>query len=211
MTMRLGNKGLYKGRTHWLVIGAALLLAAAALAVRNLWEQQEAKRFSSRLLVLAEQRLPDGGGAQQTAAGNDGGMEMPAVSPDMTDPLAGYAIDGILAIPKLGLELPVLADYSEELLRMSVCLYAQEADSGRRVIAGHNYRDHFGRLNQLTVGDGLTYTTLDGETAAYQVSGLTEIAAGDREALEAGEWDMTLLTCNLDMSRRILVRLEQTE
>ena len=34
-----------------------------------------------------------------------------------------YDIIGILAIPKLGLELPVLSECNEELLSISVCRY----------------------------------------------------------------------------------------
>lgn len=99
----------------------------------------------------------------------------------------------------------MLADYSEENLRLSICLYRQESDGSRKVIAGHNYRNHFGRLASLEEGALLTYTREDGTVTRYQVTGITEIDADDPAALDAGDWDMTLFTCNLDMTRRVLV------
>ena len=103
----------------------------------------------------------------------------------------------------------MLADYSEENLRLSICLYCQESDGSRKVIAGHNYRNHFGRLASLEEGALLTYTREDGTVTRYQVTGITEIDADDPAALDAGDWDMTLFTCNLDMTRRVLVRLTE--
>lgn len=40
----------------------------------------------------------------------------------------------------------------------------------------------------------------------YQVTGLEEIDPEGEQDLMEGEWDITLLTCNLDMSMRLLVR-----
>mgnify|MGYP002552946257 FL=1 len=178
------------------ILGSCLLLAALGLTLGNLWEQRQAEQNSTHLLALAQQRL-------------DGENPQPDDDPLNPDPLAGYAIDGILSIPDLGLELPVLADYSEENLRLSICLYRQESDGSRKVIAGHNYRNHFGRLASLEEGTLLTYTREDGTVTRYQVTGITEIDADDPAALDAGEWDMTLFTCNLDMTRRVLVRLTE--
>ena len=183
-------------RMGLLAAGILLLGTAAAMASRNLWNQYRAGEQTSRLLELTEQRiagepLPEPGDAAQA------------------DPLAGYAVDGILSLPQLGLELPVLADYSDELLGVSVCLYEREPKTGRMVIAGHNYRVHFGRLGELEPGDTITYTALDGSRTGYQVTGLDTIAADDREGLEEGSWDLTLLTCTADLSDRLLVRLER--
>lgn len=180
------------------ILGSCLLLAALGLTLGNLWEQRQAEQNSAHLLALARQRL-------------DGENPQPDDDPLNPDPLAGYAIDGILSIPDLGLELPVLADYSEENLRLSICLYCQESNGSRKVIAGHNYRNHFGRLASLEEGAFLTYTREDGTVTRYQVTGITEIDADDPAALDAGEWDMTLFTCNLDMTRRVLVRLTEAE
>ena len=199
---QVGRKRLRRGLV---AVGAVLLTAAAALAGRNLWEQRQAADSAAHLLTLAQERLGEGEPAPEPpAAGGNAGTAAP-------DPLAGYAIDGILSIPALGLELPVLADYSDPLLKLSPCVYEREGEGGRMVSAGHNYRSHFGRLEQLAVGETLTYTPLEGEETRFAVTAVTQIAQDDRPGLEEGEWDLTLLTCNLDMSRRILVRLDRLD
>ena len=76
------------------ILGSCLLLAALGLTLGNLWEQRQAEQNSAHLLALAQQRL-------------DGENPRPDDDPLNPDPLAGYAIDGILSIPDLGLELPV--------------------------------------------------------------------------------------------------------
>ena len=119
-----------------------------------------------------------------------------------------YDIDGVLSIHSLGLELPILSQYSEDLLKISPCIYQGlgGSDPDRLVIAGHNYRAHFGRLGKLVPGDQITYRSLDKVETQFQVTELVEIGEDDIDLLENGDWDLTLLTCNLDMSRRLLVR-----
>lgn len=190
----------------WLAAGVLLLLAAALLAGKNLWQQHRAAQSAGELLALAEARLEQ---REVSPAPPEGGQEEAAAG----EALAGYEVDGILTIPALELSLPVLADYSEELLRASVCLYSGTGGENpqQMVIAGHNYRAHFGRLSQLQPGDAVTYTAMTGAQSHWRVAQVEEISAQDPAALEQGGWDMTLLTCNLDLSLRLLVRLEQAD
>ena len=192
-------------RIPWLILGILLLAAAAALVAGNLLEQRRGQAASNQLLEAAH--------AQRTAANippspmvdEAGGLPQEALVS------ATHQIDGVLSLPTLGLELPVLSSYSEELLRLSPCVYQREGGGGRTVVAGHNYRAHFGRLPQLQPGDPVTYQPQEGDLLQLEVLSLEEIDADDRDALDAGAWEMTLLTCNLDQTRRILVRLGPAE
>lgn len=90
---------------------------------------------------------------------------LPPGSPiEEEDPWASYEVDGILSIPDLGLRLPVLSYYEEELLSVSPCLYKGTGgdDPSRLVVAGHNYRSHFGRLGELTAGSLVSYSPCRG-------------------------------------------------
>ena len=201
MNPNMSHRRISPFRLAMILLGAALLLAAGWLVLQNLDEQRSAEESASHLLDLAEQHL------SELSSSALAGSDAPAESEPASDPWEDYEIDGILSIPTLGLRLPVLADYSDALLQLSVCVLEKEADGSRMVIAGHNYRSHFGQLHELTQGDPVSYTGADGEERSYRVSAVTDIADDDRQGLEAGEWDITLLTCNLDMSRRVLVRL----
>ncbi len=86
-------------------------------------------------------------------------MEMPIVEID------GDAYIGTLEIPVLGLSLPVMSDWSYPKLKTAPCRYAGTAYKSGFVVAGHNYRRHFGTLSRLAPGDLSLFTcTLDGQT-----------------------------------------------
>ena len=174
--------------------GALLLLAGALLAGQNLLTERRAARQTADLLAAVETRI---------AAPAD----LPA--PEVTrDPWTGYEVIGVVGLPDLGLSLPVLADYTQDLLAVAPCRYTDDLalEPGQLVVAGHNYRTHFGRLGELASGSRITWQNLDGVTYTYTVTEVTEIDAGDREALEQGDWDLTLFTCDVTRTRRILVR-----
>ena len=192
--MRDRLAALTRPRRLLVAAGALLLLAGALLAGQNLLTERRAARQTADLLAAVETRI---------AAPAD----LPA--PEVTgDPWAGYEVIGVVALPDLGLSLPVLADYTQDLLAVAPCRYTDDLalEPGQLVVAGHNYRTHFGRLGELAPGSRITWQNLDGVTYTYTVTEVTEIDAGDREALEQGDWDLTLFTCDVTRTRRILVR-----
>lgn len=192
--MRDKLAALTRSRRPLVAAGALLLLAGALLAGQNLLTERRAARQTADLLAAVETRI---------AAPAD----LPA--PEVTgDPWAGYEVIGVVGLPDLGLSLPVLADYTQDLLTVAPCRYTDDLalEPGQLVVAGHNYRTHFGRLGELAPGCRITWQNLDGVTYTYTVTEVTEIDAGDREALEQGDWDLTLFTCDVTRTRRILVR-----
>ena len=192
--MRDKLAALTRSRRRLVAAGALLLLAGALLAGQNLLTERRAARQTADLLAAVETRI---------AAPAD----LPA--PEVTgDPWAGYEVIGVVGLPDLGLSLPVLADYTQDLLAVAPCRYTDDLalEPGQLVVAGHNYRTHFGRLGELAPGSRITWQNLDGVTYTYTVTEVTEIDAGDREALEQGDWDLTLFTCDVTRTRRILVR-----
>ena len=192
--MRDKLAALTRSRRPLVAAGALLLLAGALLAGQNLLTERRAARQTADLLAAVETRI---------AAPAD----LPA--PEVTgDPWAGYEVIGVVGLPDLGLSLPVLADYTQDLLAVAPCRYTDDLalEPGQLVVAGHNYRTHFGRLGELSPGSRITWQNLDGVTYTYTVTEVTEIDAGDREALEQGDWDLTLFTCDVTRTRRILVR-----
>ena len=192
--MRDKLAALTRPRRLLVAAGALLLLAGALLAGQNLLTERRAARQTADLLAAVETRI---------AAPAD----LPA--PEVTgDPWAGYEVIGVVGLPDLGLSLPVLADYTQDLLAVAPCRYTDDLalEPGQLVVAGHNYRTHFGRLGELAPGSRITWQNLDGVTYTYTVTEATEIDAGDREALEQGDWDLTLCTCDVTRTRRILVR-----
>ena len=64
----------------------------------------------------------------------------------------GYDYIGVLEIPALNLTLPIMADWDYDRLKIAPCRQFGSVETNDLVIAGHNYKTHFGYLDQLQVG-----------------------------------------------------------
>ena len=125
---------------------------------------------------------------------------------------------GILEIPELQEELPIIGKWSYKLLKISVCRYKgpDPLEDGNLVIIGHNYKNgsHFGRLSKLSVGSEIFLTNAKtGERVRYEVYQTKSIAADAFSALKSyhGDAGLTLMTCKDNGTNRLLVRCEQKE
>ena len=91
------------------------------------------------------------------------------LNPDMDMPeytlksLGDVACIGILEIPALDLELPVISSWSYSSLRLAPCRYSGSAYKGDLVIAAHNYQSHFGGLRTLPEGSEVFFTRCCGK------------------------------------------------
>lgn len=148
--------------------------------------------------------------------------EMPALSDDSENapveevPMTAVTIDGydyigFLSIRSLGLELPVMNDWTEEQLQLSPCRYSGSVEADDLVIMAHNYAKHFARLKDVRTGDAITFTDMNGNTTEYEVEALDILAAGDVEEMKAGEYDLSLFTCNYSGDKRITVRCDRVK
>ena len=113
---------------------------------------------------------------------------------------------GILSIPVLELELPVLADWSYAKLKVAPCHYFGSYYGTDFVIAAHNYQTHFGRLPELQPGDLILFTDVSGGVHGYEVV-LSETLPGNAtEAMIASGFDLSLYTCTPGGASRVTVR-----
>ena len=73
------------------------------------------------------------------------------------------------------------------------------------MIMAHNYRAHFGRLSQLSVGTQVQFVDMDGKRWDYQVVAIDVLAAEAVEEMTAGVYDLTLFTCSTHRTHRVTV------
>ena len=195
-----------------LICGGLLLLAAAlALTGYNLWEDRRAAQAARQALAAME---------VQTETEGERAPEQPEPSvpeyvlhPDMEMPtveIDGVEYIGTLTIPALGLELPIVSAWSDALLDLAPCRYTGSAYLGDLIIAGHNYRGHFGSLYRLAPGDEVQFTDAAGNVFSYAVSEIQELPGTALEEMEAGDWDLTLFTCTLSRTSRVTICCQRT-
>lgn len=190
------------------ILGVLLLLAAAALAACNLYTDYSggaAAQSVAQQLAQPEPASPRSEAANTAASGSVNTTttwqrEMPAAEID------GAQYIGTLEIPALGLTLPVASEWSTHQAKTSPCRYTGSAYDGTLTVAGHNYKSHFGRLSELSLGDEVRFTDVEGNVFVYTVTAFESIDMYDLEAMQAGEWDLTLFTCDSSRVRRVTVR-----
>ena len=181
-----------------IVCGVLLLAAAAALTGYNLWDEERATESVEQTVTVLETAIPVKEKSEQLLI-----PEPQPVVPTMEIDDSIYV--GILEIPALDLTLPIQSQCTDALLKASPCLYSGTLYDGM-IIAGHNYKSHFAYLNRLNIGDEIYFTDVDGNVWTYTITTTEVISAYDVEAMEAGDWDLTLFTCTYGNRERFTLR-----
>ncbi|MGN0974367.1 MAG: sortase [Gemmiger sp.] len=194
-----------KNKTGFFLMGAGLALIGAALALVacNLFDSARAGNEAGRAAEQLDAVIA--GRARETVELPDPDRELPVLTLD------GLDYVGVVRIPALELELPVLSEWNEETAKTAPCRYSGTAYKSGFVLAGHNYRTHFGRIDNLCAGDMVLFTDADGGEFAYEVAGLETLDAAAVEQMTDPGWDLTLFTCTLDGRSRITVRCVRRE
>ncbi len=187
-------------------VGALLLIAALALLLYNRAENEAAEKAAEEILpaVLDAIEHP----ADSLSNGNE--AETEAVKTGVVE-VDGQEYIGYLTIPALELSLPVMSDCDDTRLKIAPCRYSGSVQSNDLVIAGHNYTSHFGRLNNLAIGDQVVFTDVEGKAFSYTVAEIEQLGAGDVEEMKNSGWALTLFTCTVSGKERITVRCKAAE
>lgn len=201
-----------------ILIGIGLLLFAAALLLTGYNVADEMRAASSVQNMVSELKIEERQNEKTTPdaqISNLSEVEIPdyQLNPQMDMPeqaVADHEYIGILEIPSLDLRLPIISDWSYPALRISPCRYEGSPYTDDLVIAAHNYRSHFGRLAQLTKGEEVRFTDLDGNVFVYKVGDITTVDPDDTADVTSGAWDLTLFTCTVGGQYRVVVRCERT-
>ena len=175
-------------------LGLVCLIGAIALIAYNQWEARRAEVLSDSLVKDAYTAI-----AEKNAVQNDS-VTMPTIELD------GEECIGILSIPALDLELPVLTDWSYKKLKKAPCHYYGTYYEKDFVIAAHNFKSHFGRLSELRQGDAIFFTDANGEVHYYEVSLLETLPKNATKDMITSGFDLSLYTCTTGGGSRITVR-----
>lgn len=207
-------------KTHGLcciILGAILLIAALSLVLYNKNENEKGGEVANSILNEIKMEIPETTtSTTSTTMENDlfayyAQFETTTV-PVIEEPtmeIDSNIYIGIISVPALGLELPVMSDWSYPNLKISPCRYKGNIYDKNIIIAAHNYNSHFGRLKELYGGEEIIFTDASGYPHYYEVSQIIEIDGRDIEAMDFGSaesWDLTLFTCTLSGQSRVTVR-----
>lgn len=187
-----------------IVLGTVFVTAAGLLYIRNMQEDVDAGASSSYALACVQETIQ-----QKIAA--DTGRDEPKMTSEVLIDANGYQYIGYLTIPVLKLSLPVMAEWDYNRLKTAPCRHFGSAQTDDLVIAGHNYKQHFANLKNLSAGDAITFTDGNGIVYKYSVQLIEKISPTAVDKVQHSEWDMILYTCTYGGNARLMVGCEKTD
>lgn len=194
-----------------MALGLALLAASVGLLSFNRREADRAEAASMELLPAVSDAI-----AAQMAQKTETTLQLPIFA-EPTDPkmkeveVDGYLCVGYVSIPRLELNLPVQASCTDENLKVSPCLYSGTTMEDDLVLAGHNYRRHFGPIRRLKSGDDVVFVDMEGNVIQYQVTAVDAVPPTAVEEVTSGQFDLALVTCTYGGETRLVVYCDRFE
>ena len=178
------------------LLGVLCILSAIGFVAYNRWEDMNAKDVAQDFLEDVQSIINE----EQSEQPLPNDTKMATVEVD------GYDCIGILSVPVLDLELPVLTDWSYAKLKKAPCHYYGSYYEKDFVIAAHNYKAHFGRLSELQAGDVVVFTDVSGTAHYYEVVILETLPKNATKEMITSGFDLSLYTCNSSGSKRVTAR-----
>ena len=128
------------------------------------------------------------------------------IDSELVASVGDYTLLGILRVPTLDMELPILADWSYELLSVAPCRYMGSVQNGDLILMGHNFESHFTPLKRLVPGDEVLFTDCFNRTYSYNVETVETLHKTELEKLVSADYDLSLFTCTYGGESRVVLR-----
>lgn len=128
----------------------------------------------------------------------------------------GYKVVGIINIPKINIEYPIIDKTNEQSMKVSITKFwgSNVNDIGNFTMAGHNYYDGtmFGGTKKLNIGDKIEMTDLTGKKLEYEIFDKYVIDPNDVKcvnSIKEGTREITLITCTNGRSNRLVIKARE--
>ena len=189
-------------------LGVVCILSSVGFVVYNRWENKNAEEIAKDLLEdvqsIMDEKQPEQPLPADTVNLPDDPEKIPTEM--ATVKVDGYDCIGVLSVPVLDLELPVLTDWSYAKLKKAPCHYYGTYYEKDFVIAAHNYQSHFGKLSELQPKDLILFTDVSGTVYCYEVALLETLPGNATEEMIASGFDLSLCACTPGGASRVTVR-----
>ena len=176
--------------------GVLLMLAGIYLHLFNRAQTREAEKQSAAILSRIKTEISSEPSSQET-------VSFSSPYEESSDYL------GYLSIPALELELPVLAQWDYDKLKLAPCRFTGSVWEDDLVVMAHNYDHHFGKLSSLSFGDAVYFTDSQGLSLHYQVAATDVLSPIAVTEVTDNAYDLTLFTCTYGGKHRIVVYCEK--
>ena len=130
--------------------------------------------------------------------------------------IQGNKVVGIIKIPKIELEYPILETTSVETLKLSITKFwgNQINEIGNVTLAGHNNLSGtmFGKTKKLEIGDIIELTDIQNVTLKYEIFDKYVIDPNDIRCIlpiKEDTREVTLITCTNGNKNRLIIKARE--
>lgn len=191
-----------------LVISSTLAIALLSYEGYQMYTRKMNEKISKDILQDFREKISDA---------EVGQFQLGSYIDVQTNNNINYKIEAELNIPRLGINYPVIAETSDELLRISINKYfgPNPNEVGNYCIAGHNYitNQFFSRLKDIQNGDIIFLTDITNRRIKYVVYDKYVVNSDDvncTSQLTDGKREITLITCTNINDERIVVKARES-
>lgn len=191
-----------------MLAGGAAIIFSLIIIVGNIRLDIQGKKKSENILNILDSEISSYVDKDNTITYTDsnGFKKLKTISVD------NNYYSGIIDIPEIDIRLPVMSEWNYDNLNISPCLYYIDEKNNKKIIAGHNYSSHFGKLKQLSNGDQVIFTDTENKTIVYKVVQIEILSSNDSDEMKSGDdWDLTLFTCTLSGQERVTIRCKKAD
>lgn len=192
--------------TVYKIILVILVITAIILAGFVIKKQIESKKVEDNTKTVL----------QEIKKENKSNPEQIDVIQEIDQKIGEYKVIGIINIPKISIEYPILEKTNKESLDLSITKFWGEKinQKGNVVLAGHNRLNNtmFGKIDKLENGDIIELTDSQMVTVKYQVFDKYVIDPNDIDCIfpiEENTREVTLITCTNRDKNRLVVKARE--
>ncbi len=189
--------------------GVALLATAGFLWYHNDTEDRNAVEFATEQLPKVQAVMEERKAQYNDDSIQDELTELVIGTQETESPVVeidGEGYLGILTLPSVDWETPILENWSTEQLKIAPCRYFGSPATNDLVIAGHNYKSSFGKLHSMHIGDTVFFTDMNGKRYSYTVREIEVLDGTAVQPMIVSDWDLSLYTCTYGGKQRLTVR-----
>lgn len=192
--------------TVYKIILVILVITAIILAGFVIKKQIESKKVEDNTKTVL----------QEIKKENKSNPEQIDVIQEIDQKIGEYKVIGIINIPKIGIEYPILEKTNKESLDLSITKFWGEKinQKGNVVLAGHNRLNNtmFGKIDKLENGDIIELTDSQMIIVKYQVFDKYIIDPNDIDCIfpvDENAREVTLITCSNRDKNRLVVKARE--
>ena len=182
--------------TIYVIFGLVLICSALSLFFYNNYQEQQFYKETENVLSALESK------ELNNEVINEKINEQTNDSDELTIDVNGYEYIGFIEIPKIEIKLPVLSEWDYVRLKIAPCRQFGSISTDDIVIAGHNYKKHFGNLLSLGIGDEIILTDTSKNEHLYSVERIEVLKSTDVEKVQNSGYDLVLYTCTYSGNTR---------